>query len=161
MALTPLPTPPTTNDPGNFDARADAWVLAQQTLVVEFNAALVEFNGDVEAALAAIDARVAAGGFVATSTTNMELGTGTKSFTIQPGRAIGAGTFILLASTASPSNYMIGQVQTYNANTGAVTASMDSVGGTGTFAAWTLTTTAKAVQPNRNSLTRSAWFNAG
>lgn len=38
MALTPLPTPPSRDDPVNFSARADAFMAALPTLVTEFNA---------------------------------------------------------------------------------------------------------------------------
>jgi|GEM_PF-2696971 len=38
MALTPLPTPPSRDDPANFSARADAFLAALPGLVDEFNA---------------------------------------------------------------------------------------------------------------------------
>lgn len=161
MSLTPLPTPPTTADPTTFDARADAWVLAQQNLVVEWNGELAVFNDAVTAALAAVDARVAQAGFVGTSSTSLAISVASKTFTAQPGRSWAVGSFIGIASVANPANFMLGQITAYNPTTGVTTASVDTIGGSGTFADWAIGITAKAVQPGRTLLTRSAWFNAG
>lgn len=40
MPITPLPTPPSRQDPANFNSRTDAFLLALQTLAVELNSAL-------------------------------------------------------------------------------------------------------------------------
>jgi hypothetical protein len=55
VAVTALPTPPTTSDPTSFDARADATLVAQQTMVPQINTALLNvFNNAVAAYESAI-----------------------------------------------------------------------------------------------------------
>lgn len=44
MAIDNLPTPPSTNDPANFNTRADAFMLAMQTFQSQVNAALALMN---------------------------------------------------------------------------------------------------------------------
>lgn len=43
--ITALPTPPSTNDPANFDTRADAFLGQLPTTVTEMNTLAVELNG--------------------------------------------------------------------------------------------------------------------
>jgi hypothetical protein len=56
-AVDTLPTPPTTSDPATFDARADASMLAQQSMVPQINAATENVYDN---ALSAHDSAVAA-----------------------------------------------------------------------------------------------------
>lgn len=57
MSITPLPTPPSRNDPTNFATRADAFLGALPTFATEANALAVEANADAAAAAqSAIDA---------------------------------------------------------------------------------------------------------
>lgn len=57
MAITPLPTPPSRNDPTNFAARGDAFLGALPTFATEANALAVDVNADaVLAAASAVDA---------------------------------------------------------------------------------------------------------
>ena len=44
MAITPLPTPPSSADPANFDTRADAFLGALPTFATETNAVATELN---------------------------------------------------------------------------------------------------------------------
>lgn len=44
MSTTPLPTPPSTSDPANFAARADAWVAAQVLYQQELDAIVASFG---------------------------------------------------------------------------------------------------------------------
>lgn len=151
MAIDPLPTPaPSTSDPTNFSTRADALLGALPTMVTQFNAALVQFASDVTAgvaavaaagvaALATINATLALAGNTATSTTSMAVGTGSKSFTIQTGRAFVAGAFIVIADTSAPNaNYMLAQITSYNSATGAMVANAFAGVGSGTLTAWTI-----------------------
>lgn len=60
MAITPLPTPPSRNDPTNFSARGDAFLGALPTFATEANALAVDVNADaVAAAASAVDAEAA------------------------------------------------------------------------------------------------------
>ena len=60
MAITPLPTPPSRNDPTNFAARGDAFLGALPTFATEANALAVDVNADAVAAAAAEVAATAA-----------------------------------------------------------------------------------------------------
>ena len=57
MAITPLPTPPSRDDPTNFATRADAFLGALPDFATEANALAVDVNDDaVAAAASAVDA---------------------------------------------------------------------------------------------------------
>lgn len=60
MAITPLPTPPSRNDPTNFSTRADAFLGALPDFATEANALAVDVNLDAVAAAAAEVAATAA-----------------------------------------------------------------------------------------------------
>lgn len=62
MAITPLPTPPSREDPNNFAARADALLVALVTFVTECNATAADINADeISAAASASTATTKAG----------------------------------------------------------------------------------------------------
>jgi hypothetical protein len=94
------------------------------------------------AASASAASALAAPGTSATSTTSLTIGAGAKALTIQTGKAYAVGQFVTVASTVSPTNYMLGQITAYDAGTGALTVQVGSVGGAGTFSAWTVAITA-------------------
>ena len=50
MAITPLPTPPSRDDPTNFAARADAFLGALPTFATQANALAVDVNADAVSA---------------------------------------------------------------------------------------------------------------
>jgi hypothetical protein len=60
MAITPLPTPPSRNDPTNFAARGDAFLGALPDFATEANALAVDVNADAVAAAADATAAEAA-----------------------------------------------------------------------------------------------------
>lgn len=74
----------------------------------------------------------------ATSTTSLAIGTGSKTFTIQTGKAFSIGQTMVAASAANPNNQMVGVVTAHNSGTGSITINVSNVGGSGTFADWTL-----------------------
>lgn len=80
-----------------------------------------------------------------TSTSSLTVGTGSKTLTTQTGKTFFIGQFVIVASSASPSNFMIGQVTAYDSGTGSLTVNVTSTGGSGTLAAWTISVTAAAV----------------
>lgn len=126
--LTPLPTPPSRNmDAPTFNAAADAWVAAEANLAGEFNDRLAKIPEEVNPA-----------NLNATSATSLAIGTGTKSLTVQTAKLFVAGQWLIAASTASPTNFMIGQVTSYNGATGALALNISTISGAGTFAAWTI-----------------------
>lgn len=79
--------------------------------------------------------------FSGTSLTSVTIGTGTKSFIIQPGLQFFNGGTLVVSSNASALNYMIGTVTSYNTTTGALTMNILQDGGNGTFADWTISVT--------------------
>jgi hypothetical protein len=129
--LTAPPTAPDRTDPTTFATRADAFVGWWSTAVTEQTA----FG-------AAVVAQAIATNYNATSTTSTLIGTGSKSMTWSTGSLLQVGQPVRVASTASPANYMDGQVTAYNSTTGAATVNVASVGGSGTLAAWTISLSA-------------------
>lgn len=88
------------------------------------------------ATAAAASAAVASGALLGTSTTSNTIGTGSLSFTTQSGRALSAGSFVVISAQAGGANYIHGQVTSYS-GTSLVINVLDT-GGTGTFAAWNI-----------------------
>lgn len=82
------------------------------------------------------------GSYNASSTTSLTIGTGSKSLTIETGKGYVAGQAVLIAITASPTNFMVGQVTSYNIGSGALVVNVTSTGGSGTVAAWTVSVSA-------------------
>lgn len=161
-----LPTPPSTSSPSTFDALADAFLGAFVTMRSQFNALATNvynnavdcYNNAIAAASSASTATTQASnastsasaaatsaasaltapGTSATSTTSLTIGTGSKSLTIQAGKAYSVGQFVIIANTVSPINYMSGQITSYDAGTGALVVTVGMTGGSGTLAAWTV-----------------------
>lgn len=126
--ISALPTPPSRSDaPADFNANADAFLGALPTMQSEINA----FITALPTAVNGID-------YNGTSTTSLTVGTGTKSLTTQTGKNFQIGQSVRVASTASPANYMDGQITAYDSSTGAMTVEVASIGGSGTLAAWTI-----------------------
>ncbi len=74
-----------------------------------------------------------------TSVTSVAIGTGSKTLVTQDNLPIVIGQFLLVANTATPANYMFGQVTAYTRSTGSLTVDVTAIGGSGTFTAWTIT----------------------
>lgn len=92
MAITPLPTPPSRDDPTNFATRADAFLGALPTFATEANALAVDVNDDAvsSAASAATASAAAAAATAAANATKWVSGT----------------TYTEGAVVWSPSNYL-------------------------------------------------------
>lgn len=74
-----------------------------------------------------------------TSTTSIALGYGTKTVITQTGKLFVPGQYVVFARTSDAANFRMGGVITaYNSGTGSITAVVDEVVGTGTFADWTV-----------------------
>lgn len=72
------------------------------------------------------------------SATSHTIGTGSKTFTIPLNMSYSVGTWLTIASTASPSNYMVAQVTSYPTTSPTITVNVVMAFGSGTFAAWSL-----------------------
>jgi hypothetical protein len=123
---------------------AEAAATSEATATSAKNTAVNAANSAATSAASALTAP----GTSATSTTSLTIGTGAKALTIQTGKAYAPGQFVTVASTASPTNYMLGQIMAYDAGTGALNLQAISVGGAGTFAAWTVALTAPGFDGN-------------
>lgn len=123
MPITALPTPPLRSDPANFSARADALLGALPQFVTEANS--------LEQSLQLVAT-------TGTSTTSIAIGTGSKAFATQTGKAWAVGSFVYVVSSASVANMMTGQVTAYNSGTGALTVNVLVVTGSGTLASWVI-----------------------
>jgi len=90
-----------------------------------------------EAAQAAAEAAAdAAQGFISTSVTNLTIDMDPKTLTVQTLELYRNGQFVTIASTADPQNYIYGQVDAYDQNTGILNVNPVSTNGAGTFADW-------------------------
>jgi hypothetical protein len=169
--ITPLPTPPSRQDPSNFATRADDFLGALPTFTTEANALAADVNNkQVTATNAANTATTQAGiattqsgiattqagiatsaasiainapGTSSTSTTSLSVTIGTKSLVIQTGKAHVEGQPVLIARTSDPSGtWMTGNITAYNSGTGDLTVEVVMKEGTGTFTDWTISLTA-------------------
>lgn len=131
MSISPLPPAPQTTDPANFDARADALIAALPTFINECNAtaAAMDFN-DTNG----------------TSSTSVLISVASKTFTASTGKSWQLGMTLRIASTASPTNFMTGEVTAYNSGTGALTVNVTNTSGSGTLAAWTISQAGVSLQ---------------
>lgn len=77
-------------------------------------------------------------GTSATSTTNLTIGAGGKSLTVQSGKSIVVGMSVKIAVTIDPVNWMHGDVVSYDSATGALVVNVTATNGAGTAAAWTV-----------------------
>lgn len=163
MALTAPPTAPSASDPSTFATRADALVAWHATNVTELGALQADVaakqstastaattattGADTATAQAVIATAQAASalnapGTSATSTTSTLIGTGSKTITIQTGKAYSVGQTVVLASAANVANQMIGQITVHNSGTGSLTVNVSAVGGSGTYADWVVSLSA-------------------
>ena len=169
--ITALPTPPArTQAPATFSANADAFLAALPTFATQTNAVAGEINANTTtASTAATTATTQAGiattqatnagnsassatasaltavnapGTAGTATDSLTIATGNQSLTIQTGKSLVIGMSMVVASTASPTNWMIGTVTSYNSSTGALVISVTGTSGSGTFSAWTVSLSA-------------------
>ncbi len=124
MAITALPTPPSRSAPSTFSDLADAFIAALPTFQVETNAQAV-----------ALDLNDT----TSTSTTSVVIGSGSKSLTVTASKSYQPGMSVKIARTSSPSNWMYGDVTSYNSSTGALVVNVTIILGSGTFTDWTIT----------------------
>lgn len=128
--------------------------------------ALTYSNAASSSMTSAANSATAAAGYLApatsTSSTSVTIGTGSKSFTVETAKQWVAGMPIKIAVTASPStNYMTGTVTSYNSGTGALVVNVTAVGGSGTYAAWSLSLSSGGGASLTTSILRSRFLTSG
>ena len=123
--ITPLPTPvPSTGDPENFDARADAFLGALPQFATEANQLAASLNNIST---------------TSTSTTELTIGFGEKNLTVEPEKSYAIGQSVKIAVTADGTIWMVGEVTAYNVTSGELTIDVKAVSGSGTYSDWTTT----------------------
>lgn len=130
MTITALPAAPSRTDPTNFPTEADAWVAALATFTTEANALAVAMNLNDT---------------TSTSTTSLLIEVASKSLTVDISKSYQPGMSVKIARTASPSNWMLGDVTSYNSGTGALVVNVTHILGSGTYTDWTITLSAPIV----------------
>lgn len=164
MTVSPISTPPaapsrTTDAPATFANKADAWVGWWGTGSAELNTSFGQFNADAatvntkasqvaanaltvaadKAAVQDIWGAIAAetiAGASGASATSISIGTGSKSFSANTGKLWYPGETLIVYSSASAENFMVGDVSAYNVSTGALTITSRHAGGSGSFSDW-------------------------
>lgn len=104
-------------------------------------------NAGISEAAAAASAASAINspGTNATSTTSVLIGTGSKSLTVQTGKAFVVGQPVMIARTSAPgTTWMAGNVTSYTSGTGALVVDVVWTRGSGTFTDWTVSLAAPA-----------------
>jgi hypothetical protein len=159
--VTPLPPAPNraTMPEGTFDDVADTFVAGMEGLPLDFNQSITEFNADAavvnaKAAQVASDAietsadRAATEDVyealvngnlpqaVGTSVSAVTIGVGAKAFAASTGKTWFTGMAIIARSAASASNYIVGEVASYDPATGALTILSLVTAGTGSHSNW-------------------------
>lgn len=141
--ITPLTTPvPTTDDPANFQSRADVLVSELPTMVTQQNLAIAAMNtlgsevsSDAATASAASTAAVNAATLIATVSTSLSLTTGAKSISwAESGRTFANTRQCALVRASDPTQKMWGAISSVDntAKTATLTiATSDNIAGSG------------------------------
>lgn len=93
-----------------------------------------------EAAASAVLAASSVSDATDVSTSSVEIGTGTKVFTVSSGKAFVEGMYLSVIDQADAANYMLGFVTDYTGTS--LTITSQSTGGSGTISAWNITPSA-------------------
>lgn len=110
-------------------------------------AGLATSNGAAQVSLATAQANAAAAsaatainapGTSASSTTSLTIGVGSKTLTIQSGKALVIGMTVKIAMTASPTSWMTGDITNYDAGTGVLDVFVVAINNSGSASAWTV-----------------------
>ena len=78
---------------------------------------------------------------VGNSTTSLTIGTGTKTLTIEASKQFAIGQTARITYNSDINKWMQGTVSAYNATTGSLSISVDTISGSGTYAVWTVALT--------------------
>lgn len=141
-------------------AAASVVDAAEQVALAEAQVALAATQADNASGSAAAAAdsaltAVNAPGTSATSTTSAVIGPGSKALTIQTGKALVPGMWIIAADTSAPDeNQMSGVIHTYDSGTGALVFTVGTnYIGSGTITAWTVSLAPYGGTPSISKMT--------
>jgi hypothetical protein len=122
MIISALPTPPSRSSPSTFSALADAFIAALPTFVSEANAVAVALN------LAATTTG---------SSTGKTISRGACSINVETGKSLQPGMSVKIAHNST--NWMHGEVTSYDTGTGDLVVNVTVILGSGTYADWVVT----------------------
>jgi len=129
MTISALPVAPSRSSPTDFSAKADAFIAALPVFVTEANALAAAMNlNDTTAA----------------STTSLAIGAGSKSLTVDLSKSYQVGMSVKIAYDST--NWMHGEVTSYNSGTGALVVNVTNIMGSGTHTAWAVTLSGPMMQ---------------
>ena len=128
---------------------ADKTAAAGSAVAAAASAVAADASADAAAiseanALSSATSALNAPGTSATSTTNLTVGAGEKTLTIQPGKLFVPGQALVIASAADPAGVqMVGVITAHNSTTGVLTLTVSSgaFSGAGTHADWVVSPT--------------------
>lgn len=124
------------DNPNRFERFDTVRSTDANTALDEVTAGFDGVAEDIQALEASIDPEAAIGH----STTSLAVGSGDKTFTMEPDLAFGIGQFVNISDNAAPAtNQMRGRITAYNRTTGVTTVRVTETDGSGTIAAWTIT----------------------
>ncbi len=140
MPITTTLIPPNREEDGEDDFSDKAYQFTIDLLpwTVEANALETNVNAKEASAVAAAATAINAPGTSATSTTSLAIGLGARSPTIQAGKALVPGMFVMLARTSEVSQWMFAQVTGYTGTTLDVNSLAIGQTSAGTFTDWTI-----------------------
>ena len=78
---------------------------------------------------------------VGNSTTSLAIGTGAKTLTIEASKQFAIGQTARITYNSDINKWMQGTVSAYNASTGSISITVDTISGSGTYAVWTVALT--------------------
>jgi hypothetical protein len=135
--ITALPLPvPSSIDPANFDARADAFLGALPDFATEANVLATEMNS-MSSKFNGLYSLYPASG----ATVSYNPGSGSLSITIQTGKAFVAGMpYTMYASGSPTTHYITGIISSYNSGSGAIVITRVTSLGGALDTSWILTT---------------------
>lgn len=124
MITTPLPTPPSTGSPSNFDSRADNFLGALPLFQQELDQFAAQLNNIST---------------TSTSETELAISTGEKTLTVEADKSYFVGMSVKIANTTDGAEWMLGDVLSYDIVSGELVVDVQTLRGTGTISAWTIT----------------------
>lgn len=150
----PTPAPNRNQDPDIYVAAFNAWLARMQTVPAELNAfktAADELALQTAAAAAAGDALINSDLYIATSTSSVAIGTGSKTFSTQSGKAFQTGWALYAIDAANPTNWLELTITSYSGTSLQGTVAADGVHGSGTPTKWFLIMSALSPRGGRQS----------
>lgn len=94
--------------------------------------------------------------FIATSSSAVTVGSGTKAFTLSAtGKSFAVGSYVLAYKTSDPTVYMIGQVASFSDPTLTISVASPNYGGSGSASAWTIALSAAPINGDARYLNKA------